>query len=418
MKRTIFFPALSFHTEDYFLRGINLRKDDKDIVSLAFFKKEALFYHPYILFSASCFYREKNLLKDYGIDLEKNKDLIILGDSGGYQIAKGVLEKNKIEKLKYSILEWLENNSRFAMVLDSPLYMSDIFCDREELFDSSLMISEQWFRYFYENKKNKTRFLNILHGRNLRQLNEWYAMMRNFDFDGGIAIGSCSVSPIYYPLQSFFFLLKNGALEKFKDKSREFYLLHFLGISNTETAIYLSYIQKWLDKNGYNIIVSYDSSNATSSAGRGHCSINNSFVRMHFKDSFSRNLNYIDDFDNVIFPSFLLNNVDLTFKDTLKLLFNKRGSEDIYTRRSYFYLLMSISNLYNLVQYYKFMDSLIQYGNFDLYKYMFKDESIIEKFEVIDKLFEADAKDYIDILYKNKKLFLSENNINDDLNLF
>lgn len=420
MKKTIYFPALNACLIQGLKDGMKLMTNNEVFGNLRFYEKDSLFHYFNFLISAGNFYRDKDFLKKIGVDLKENKELLILGDSGGYQIAKGVIKKNDIEELKFSILEWLEENSNYAMVLDIPLYSTEEFLDKEEKFKDSLNGSGKFFKFFYENKKNKTKFLNIIHGRNIRYLNEWYEMMKDFNFEGGIAIGSCSNSPIYYPLQSFLFLLKKGALEKFKNKKDDFYLLHFLGVANSETIIYLSYLQKYLDKNGYNIIISYDSSNASFNASKGINIIDNHFMRIHFNGQFTKNLNYIDDFDNVIFFNPFSFDRDLTFGDFLKPLFNeKNGKNGNEQKKTYFYFLTSIFNLLSFLRYQKFVDSFIIYGNYDLYSYLLKDKSYIQKFKILDSLFEAGEKEWEKILFHNKKLFLSEGKeIDNDFNLF
>ena len=60
------------------------------------------------------------------------KDTIVVGDSGGYQIGKGVLKFDwqnfkgqSANKMRDKILHWLELTADWSMVLDIPSWASD-----------------------------------------------------------------------------------------------------------------------------------------------------------------------------------------------------------------------------------------------------------------------------------------------------
>jgi hypothetical protein len=246
-NRTIYFPAMGSGTQ-----LISIKKDVKHIKNGMDFRNysdNALIYHPYMLFSAGHLLKKINFIKEVGIDLNKN---IVLGDSGGYQVATGVLKYT--DAVRETIFNWLENNTSYAMNLDIPpwnLNDHDYNGYKKLALDSS-----KNFEYFHKNDSKKTKFMNVLQGRNLKTLNIWYDAVKDFDFEGGWGIGGTSIN-IFYVLQSLFFLYGKGEFKKYNNKKA---LIHVLGFSKASMMHYLMYFQAKLNNLGYNITITYDSS--------------------------------------------------------------------------------------------------------------------------------------------------------------
>ena len=70
--------------------------------------------YPYFLVTAGHYYKKPTLRADWGLD----KDCLVFGDSGGFQIATGALKWDVA--LRDTIFQWLENNSDLAANLDIP----------------------------------------------------------------------------------------------------------------------------------------------------------------------------------------------------------------------------------------------------------------------------------------------------------
>ena len=105
------------------------------------------------LITAGANFRRPTFREDMGF----TKDNLLLGDSGGYQIASGALKWKP--ELKPQIFEWLENNTDWAVNLDIPPRLK-----MQGKFGECMDISMENFKYFYENQSGKTKFLGVVQG--------------------------------------------------------------------------------------------------------------------------------------------------------------------------------------------------------------------------------------------------------------
>ena len=102
-------------------------------------KEQSYFYYPDALYSAghAQLNTQKSLTEESMIQQRDRKNTFILGDSGGFQIGKGVInfdwqhfwEKQgdagyvgKADKTRMAILNWLEFTADYSMVLDIPTW--------------------------------------------------------------------------------------------------------------------------------------------------------------------------------------------------------------------------------------------------------------------------------------------------------
>ena len=240
----LYFPALSCGPIE-----VSFRKDPR----MRFYNKEdtEFIHYPHLLTSAGHNYKKTDYCND--INFNKKKGLIF-GDSGGYQIATGQLDYS--DELRKGIFDWLEHNTNLAVNLDIPPYISNkkTQTGAEDFFTKALNSSIENFKYFEENQSGKTRYLNVLHGRNVKHWDQWYSAVKDFDF-GGWCIGSISIDK-GLTIQSLFYLLMNGEFEKSKNK-----FFHLLGTSKVDVFIYLIYFAYLVKKlRGYEGFVTSDSS--------------------------------------------------------------------------------------------------------------------------------------------------------------
>ena len=105
------------------VEGLNFINPDK-----------GMFTYPTALYSAghACLDMDKVGDRDHMFVNRDRKFSTIVGDSGGYQIGKGVIkfdwkdfEGNKANKVRSNILNWLELTSDWAMTLDVPTWAAD-----------------------------------------------------------------------------------------------------------------------------------------------------------------------------------------------------------------------------------------------------------------------------------------------------
>ena len=108
---------------------------DRGIEGMNFLNKEqGYFTYKYALYSAghAQLDLQKSLEQESMIQQRDRGATMILGDSGGYQIGKGVLkfdwlnfEGAEANKTRQKILEWLEVTADWSMMLDVPTWACD-----------------------------------------------------------------------------------------------------------------------------------------------------------------------------------------------------------------------------------------------------------------------------------------------------
>lgn len=119
----------------------------------------------------------------------------LLGDSGGFQIAKGVWEgdwKNpncpKAQKKREQVLRWLDTNMDYSMVLDIPAWCRRIPGASEKngiwTFQDAVDGTKFNHEYFLKHRKGiengGTKFLNVLQGENHAESDEWYEEFKDY----------------------------------------------------------------------------------------------------------------------------------------------------------------------------------------------------------------------------------------------
>lgn len=214
------------------------------------------FRHPYFLVTAGHFYKKENYYKDAGFDLID--DIVVMGDSGGYQIASGAVKKENFSR--ELILRWLENNSHVAMNLDIPPRLK-----YDGKFNEALEISIDNFNYFSKNRtpNNKTEFLNVIQGNDEYTYKLWYDSVKHFEFNGW-GMGGAGLS--IYRFMSCLVALMQGK-EQYKDNNK---WLHILGASKVIDFLLLSQLQKSLNDINSNMQVTTDSSSPSRAVVYGY----------------------------------------------------------------------------------------------------------------------------------------------------
>lgn len=260
MIKSVYLPAMNATHIGAFKKKLT-NKNNKEFLPLS--KENSIYYHPNFLISAGASnnYKKKELSKELGYyEYLKDFNNIIIGDSGGHQIANGTIKYS--DDIRKQIVDWLIDNSNYAMVLDLPPY--SIPGKYKDFFTQSM----KNFAYMNDRQKETdVKFINILHGKSEDDLNRWYDEVKDYDFTGGWAIGSTTIGVnIYYMLQSFFYSYDVGIFDNLTPEK----ILHFLGFSRNKDLIILLYLQKKLNQLGYKFRITFDSSSSTFSASKGN----------------------------------------------------------------------------------------------------------------------------------------------------
>jgi hypothetical protein len=178
---------------------------------------------------------------------------LMVGDSGGYQIASGRLKitgSGDIQK----ILDWLETYADVAMTLDVPTGPVKRPDYRYKSSKDCLAATEHYLAFFRDKRKSdKIRFLNVLQGNTTQESDAWYKAVKKYEFEGWAFAGV---------LRHNFFNLCRRLLQMIDENQLQTKSwIHVLGTNDLETAIGLTAIQRALTKHvGTNIRISYDTS--------------------------------------------------------------------------------------------------------------------------------------------------------------
>ena len=241
MSKFIYFPSFSAGAMGSSLaKNVKLKND----LSIRFYSEEfpEKYRHTDILITAGHHFKKDDYKNDLGLT-DKN---LVMGDSGGYQIASGAIKWDM--SIRERIFKWLERNSDIAMNLDIPPKIK-----YEGMYEECLKISKDNFKYFADNQSGNTDFLNVVQGTNDLEYINWYNEMKDYPFQGW-AVGGGGRN-VYAFMSGVMSLLQGG--EHLKDTNKYF---HILGISKVKDFLMLNQLQKSLNEIDSKIIVTTDSS--------------------------------------------------------------------------------------------------------------------------------------------------------------
>jgi hypothetical protein len=234
----------------------------------------AYFQYRWALYSAG--HAELDINKDApGEDMIRNRDRnnsFVVGDSGGFQIGKGVWQgdwKNpncpKAQKKRELVLKWMDTYMDRGMILDIPAWVKKIPAGRAASGISTYAEAVQGTyinnEYFMQNRSGACQFLNVLQGDNHAEADDWYERMKKYcdpkqyaqPFEGW-AMGGQNMCDVHLTLRRLVALRFDGLLEKGQQD-----WMHFLGTSKLEWALLLTDIQRAVRKyHNPNFTISFD----------------------------------------------------------------------------------------------------------------------------------------------------------------
>jgi len=246
---------------------------DRGIEGMNFLNpEEGYFYYDHALYSAGHAQLDiqKSLVQECMIHDRDHSNTMILGDSGGYQIGKGILkfdwldfEGKAANKVRDDIIAWLELTADWSMTLDVPTWAcSKINSPRTGLKTPEECLEKTRYNneYFLKHRLGKTKWLNVLQGSDWISAQEWYEGVKEFNdtkiygdqaFEGW-AFGGVNMSKMDITLKRLMIMREEGLI---KEKS----WIHFLGTAQLDWACYLTSIQRQLRKHiNEEITISFD----------------------------------------------------------------------------------------------------------------------------------------------------------------
>jgi hypothetical protein len=230
--------------------------------------QKALFPYRWSLYSGGHANLDLNK-QDWSEDMVRNREpgTFILGDSGGFQIAKGLWEGDwkansgcaKAQKKRDGVLKWLDNIADYGMILDIPTWVihskeASKACGittLQEAVDATKFNNEYFMKNRRGVKNGGARFLNVLQGDNHTSAEDWYQLMKDYcdpvkypdtHFDGW-SMGGQNMCDVHLVLKRLVALRYDNLLQEGKHD-----WMHFLGTSKLEWAVLLTVIQRAVRK--------------------------------------------------------------------------------------------------------------------------------------------------------------------------
>jgi hypothetical protein len=198
-------------------------------------------------------------------DMVRNREpgTVILGDSGGFQIAKGLWEGDwkansgcpKAQAKREAVLKWLDGVADYAMTLDIPTWIVSNpeagakvgILGHEEAIAATHYNNEYFIKHRKGIDSGGTKILNVLQGASHAEADEWYELMKDYcdptKYPGrhfnGWAMGGQNMCDVHLILKRLIALKYDGLLQEGVHD-----WMHFLGTSKLEWAVLLTVIQR------------------------------------------------------------------------------------------------------------------------------------------------------------------------------
>jgi len=238
-------------------------------------KDKGLFQYQWSLYSAG--HAELDINKDSPKEdmiRDRNRENSwLLGDSGGFQIGKGVWEGDwkdpncpKAKKKREQVLAWMDAYMDYGMILDIPAWVARSPAGAKatgiDNYQDAVNATRINNDYFMKNRSGSCKFLNVLQGENHADAEDWYQQMKDYcdpkkypdTHFNGWSMGGQNMCDVHLVLKRLVALRFDGLLEKGKHD-----FMHFLGTSKLEWATLLTDIQRAVRKyHNENFTITFD----------------------------------------------------------------------------------------------------------------------------------------------------------------
>lgn len=344
---------------------------------------------------------------------ERDKDVIILGDSGGYQISTGVIKgmdwenmdpKNNIwgtpktDKLRLKILRWLEHTADYSMILDYPTGGIKNPNMPIETFRQCLEGTLDNCKFFIKHRKEgATNFLNVLQGRNPRESDEWYEAVKGLPFEGW-AFGGANAQDFEVAIRRFIQFRDEQQINEHRN------WIHILGNSRLTAGCGFTTIMRMLRKQvSPNITISYDSSSPYKAAANGKVYTNNIFEGNKRTPRFSYVMEFFPDDKNLSGSDSPFPFQDSPIGKKLKvgdICYKGHEIDSSSSWDTYSYIFLMAHNTYMQIQGHQTANRLYDLPTKNAIQWVPKD--LLEFRDLCVEIFESEKP--IDLLEKHRKL--------------
>jgi hypothetical protein len=220
--------------------------------------RQGLFPYRWSLYSAGHANLDLNKV-DPKEDMVRNRDAntIMLADSGGFQIAKGVwpgrwadFTDKKAEAQREKVLKWQMGIATHGMTMDIPTWTyldpeASVLCGIHS-YDDAVNATRYNNEYWMANRWGETKILNVLQGSNHAEADHWYDLMKHYcnptkykKHFNGWGMGGQNMCDVHLVLKRLVHLIHDGLLQPGVHD-----WMHFLGTSKLEWAVLLTDIQR------------------------------------------------------------------------------------------------------------------------------------------------------------------------------
>ena len=238
-------------------------------------KNEGAFTYKWTLYSAG--HADLDTTKEVPKeDMVRNRDrenTWLLGDSGGFQIGKGVWEGNwkdpncpKAQKKRDGVLRWMDSYMDYGMILDIPAWVArspeGAKATGISTYDEAVKATRINNDYWMKHRTGACKFLNVLQGENHADAEDWYQQMKDYcdpnvypdNHFNGWSMGGQNMCDVHLVLKRLVALRFDGLLEQGVHD-----VMHFLGTSKLEWAVLLTDIQRAVRKyHNSNFTITFD----------------------------------------------------------------------------------------------------------------------------------------------------------------
>ena len=236
--------------------------------------QKGLFPYRYSLYSAG--HADLDLTKFVAKeDMVRNRDpnTIMLADSGGFQIAKGVWPgrwadptDKAAEKKRRAVLEWQCGIATHGLTMDIPTWTyrdpkAAAACGIHS-YEDAVNATKYNNEYWMANRHGTVKILNVLQGGTHKEADQWYDTMKDYcdpakypdKHFNGWGMGGQNMCDVELVLKRLVTLIHDGLLETGIHD-----WMHFLGTSKLEWAVLLTDIQRSVRKyHNPNFTISFD----------------------------------------------------------------------------------------------------------------------------------------------------------------
>ena len=241
--------------------------------------QKGLFPYKWSLYSGG--HANLDLIKqDWSEDMVRSRDpkTLMLGDSGGFQIAKGLWEGDwkansgcpKAQKRREAVVKWLDGICDYGMTLDIPTW---VIHDKnasekcgiktlQEAVDATKFNNEFYMKHRKGIRNGGMKVLNVLQGANHPDADRWYDTMKHYcdpvqypdTHFNGWSMGGQNMCDVHLVLRRLVALRHDNLLQEGIHD-----WMHFLGTSKLEWAVLLTDIQRAVRKYvNPNFTISFD----------------------------------------------------------------------------------------------------------------------------------------------------------------